>query len=211
MLKHPDEGFLATKLYRKISWPISSYVARFNITPNDWTFISLAICVIALISLYLGWNIFAAVLLFVSHLLDYVDGEVARIKNQTSAKGGYYDSVLDRVKEGLIFYFIIILLNSQPGYILGFGCVFGVLMVNYVLVQSGKMDKGALRKSHASVLGKVKIKQSYLTFGIDAQMTLIILFVLLGWLGQLLLAMAVLLNLYWLIIFVVVMNNDSIS
>jgi CDP-diacylglycerol--glycerol-3-phosphate 3-phosphatidyltransferase len=50
-----------------------------------------------------GYNILAAVLLFVFGLFDTLDGELARLQNRSSAQGMLLDASTDRFKEFIIY------------------------------------------------------------------------------------------------------------
>jgi archaetidylinositol phosphate synthase len=54
----------------------------------------------------------------VSGFFDIVDGQVARISKKTSKKGGFLDSVFDKIAEVAIFLGILIGGYAQPHWIL---------------------------------------------------------------------------------------------
>jgi phosphatidylglycerophosphate synthase len=90
--------------------PYSKYLARFAARrgwrPNAITTLSFAVGALAAASFALGTRaslIAAAVLLQVSFTIDCVDGQLARYTGDVSAFGGWLDSLLDRVKECLVY------------------------------------------------------------------------------------------------------------
>jgi len=84
-------------------------LAAFGLTPNAWTLLSLVPALggmAALMQLQLAWGL---VLFALSAFLDIVDGTVARVTHQATAKGAFLDGVVDRYVElmlylGLLFY-----------------------------------------------------------------------------------------------------------
>jgi len=56
--------------------------------------------------------------LLISGFFDIVDGQVARISKKTSKKGGFLDSVFDKIAEVAIFLGILIGGYAQPHWIL---------------------------------------------------------------------------------------------
>lgn len=81
-------------VYRAISIFPSMLLARLRVSPNQITagWILLACCgVVALASADQAFRVAGAVLLQVSYLLDFVDGEVARLQARTSRLGCFLD------------------------------------------------------------------------------------------------------------------------
>jgi hypothetical protein len=72
------------------------------ITPNQITFLSLAVALLADAALlfcpgYTGlWS--AALLLYLAFVLDCTDGQLARLRSQTSSVGSYLDFLMDEIK-----------------------------------------------------------------------------------------------------------------
>jgi phosphatidylglycerophosphate synthase len=90
--------------------PYSKYLARFAArrgwAPNAITVVSFAVGAAAASSFAVGSRatlIAGAVLLQVSFTLDCVDGQLARYTRRFSDFGGWLDSMLDRVKECLVY------------------------------------------------------------------------------------------------------------
>jgi archaetidylinositol phosphate synthase len=89
--------------------------ASTGLSANFWTGLGLALSAIAGIAyssntfINIDWNpwIFPAVvgsaLLLLSGFFDIVDGSVARITNQRSKKGAFFDSSFDKIAEIVIF------------------------------------------------------------------------------------------------------------
>jgi len=89
-----------------------------------------------LVLLISGNQILFGVLVFLTGLLDGVDGAVARLGGHASPAGPFTDSVVDKAAEGLILLFVA--LRYQDAELLHvavpiwcFICLFGWLMTSY--------------------------------------------------------------------------------
>ncbi len=74
-----------------------------RITPNHVTLLSLASALACALAYSQGAFLAGAVLLFLSHVLDCVDGNLARVRGVGSTGGKLLDMVADRIGEGAIF------------------------------------------------------------------------------------------------------------
>jgi len=81
-------------------------LAKSRITPNQITFLSLAVFVAAMAMLALQRGSFAligsALVLELSYVLDCVDGQLARLKQQSSPVGAHLDFLMDELKAFLL-------------------------------------------------------------------------------------------------------------
>ena len=124
--------------------PFVFVIRKLGITPNNITTIGFVITLLACVYLlaplyydqkpeYYRLSFFGIIILFAG-LMDILDGRMARVFNLQSIYGAFYDSVLDRYSElvmflGLMGFFII-----QVNWILIFLVFFslcGSLMVSY--------------------------------------------------------------------------------
>lgn len=77
-----------------------------TITPNRITAASFLVAVLAAVCILIGgvfWFILAAVLIHASHVLDCMDGQMARYRQVSSPIGSYYDRLTDQVQVTLWF------------------------------------------------------------------------------------------------------------
>src|ERR1700740_2669941 len=90
-------------------------LALSKISPNTLTFIGLLINVIA--AFFFGYAraendvrmfFYAGLVIIGAGLFDMVDGRVARLTNQVSVFGAFYDSVLDRYSDVAIFFGLLV-------------------------------------------------------------------------------------------------------
>jgi len=110
------EVYRDTKKPRDILWnrfvarPVAAVLlvplAKTRITPNQITFLSLITFVGAMVLLALGQGrqtlIYAALVLELSYVLDCTDGQLARLKQLSSAVGAHLDFLMDELKAFLL-------------------------------------------------------------------------------------------------------------
>jgi len=128
---------MLTKLKERIQQMLASEAKlahSIGLTPNMISFIGLILAFLSAFS-YAEWQnnslylLFATVLLLLSGFCDAVDGVVARLYKQTTAFGGFLDSLLDRYADGVVFVGIIVagLCDKLWGLI----ALIGALLVSY--------------------------------------------------------------------------------
>ena len=95
------------------------------------------------------WLLFAAGLVFLTALLDALDGIVARIRDLTSKRGDLVDHTLDRVADVIILGGIALgpLVNERAG----FAALLGVLLLSYMGTQAQAMGAGRV---YSGLLGR---------------------------------------------------------
>jgi archaetidylinositol phosphate synthase len=97
-----------------------------GLSPNFWTGIGLVFAFLSAMSYSLNqyispWfsaAIIGGVLLLVSGFFDIVDGQVARYTKKVSKKGGFLDSVFDKIAEVAIFAGLLVGGFAEPIWIL---------------------------------------------------------------------------------------------
>lgn len=102
---------------RPILEKIGRGFAGAGLSPNFWTCVGLAFAFVSAIVYGLNVEfalIVGGILLLLSGFFDIVDGQVARITKKTSKKGGFLDSVFDKVAEVVIFLGILIGGFAEP-------------------------------------------------------------------------------------------------
>lgn len=118
--------------------PLADRLIRAGLTPNRITTLSL----IALLGSGTAFGLselrLGAVLLLVSGLFDLLDGKVARRGHMESKFGAFYDSVMDRLGEAVLFTGMSIYFMTTSGQrwpVLGLGICFaslsGAFLVSY--------------------------------------------------------------------------------
>lgn len=97
-----------------------------GLSPNFWTGIGLVFAFLSAIAYGLNsqiaqpWmiGIIGGVLLLVSGFFDVIDGQVARYTKKVSKKGGFLDSVFDKIAEVAIFAGLLVGGFAEPIWVL---------------------------------------------------------------------------------------------
>ena len=145
------ESNLLTKLKKQIQQMLTSQATaahKIGLTPNRISTIGFGLALASAASYALAtaqtawWLILAVVFLLASGFCDTLDGIVARTFGQTTVFGGFYDSVLDRYADALVFAAIIIFGLTNPSWdnpvwgalwsaVWGLSALSGSLLVSY--------------------------------------------------------------------------------
>ncbi|MCK4566188.1 MAG: CDP-alcohol phosphatidyltransferase family protein [Candidatus Thorarchaeota archaeon] len=129
--------FRVRGIFRGLVLLIARPFARAGVSPDSITYVSLLFALFAFISLPLTqFQQLFGVLIFITGILDGVDGAVARMNDSATKAGGLTDSVIDKVAETLILAGIAITYPNTT--LLGLSvsmwallAVFGWLMTSY--------------------------------------------------------------------------------
>lgn len=98
-----------------------------GLSPNFWTAIGLAFAFLSSVAYglnsqisnpYFNAAIIGGVLLLVSGFFDIIDGQVARFTKKVSKKGGFLDSVFDKIAEVAIFAGLLVGGFAEPIWVL---------------------------------------------------------------------------------------------
>ncbi|MDP7255588.1 MAG: CDP-alcohol phosphatidyltransferase family protein [Candidatus Poseidoniia archaeon] len=141
--------------FREIGTRLLTPLARsFPLDPMGISLLSLATAVGAGYSFSQAeagsvWLLFAAGLVFLTALLDALDGIVARIRDLTSKRGDLVDHTLDRVADVIILGGIALgpLVNERAG----FAALLGVLLLSYMGTQAQAVGAGRV---YSGLLGR---------------------------------------------------------
>ncbi len=115
--------------------------ASTGLSPNFWTSVGLVAALASALVYGLGIEyglVIGGVLLLVSGFFDMVDGQVAKVTNKTSKKGGYLDSMFDKIAETAIFLGILV-----GGYVEPYLVLLAItlsLLVSYARAKSDSLN-----------------------------------------------------------------------
>jgi phosphatidylglycerophosphate synthase len=129
-----DSPLLGRFLRRYLIWILSPWeraLVRVGITPNGITFISLLTSLGAAIALAMGRFTLGGWLYHLTGILDVLDGRVARATGQVSRGGAYFDSVIDRYAELIVFGGLACFYRSSWLMLLVLAAALGSIMVSY--------------------------------------------------------------------------------
>ncbi len=124
--------------------PLIKLLAKIGVTPNMITtfglFLNIVASVIFIVGAeqddrtdmtYVGWGGFT---ILIAGLFDMIDGRLARVGGLSSSFGAFYDSVVDRYSELVMFLGICYYLVSQDYFLsslFAFIALIGSMMVSY--------------------------------------------------------------------------------
>lgn len=158
------DGFISKNINRKISGFITSKIISFEIiTPNIVSGITLLLTLLAALSLYNRYFIFSALLIQFASIVDGVDGEIARIRNQQTFFGAWLDRILDRIGEFIIYLSIYLVMRNQNESYASL-LFFSLIFINIIYWITGELSivlDRFLTKSSANkfseILNKIKL------------------------------------------------------
>ncbi len=133
-----NDGPVARYLNRPISARLSRHLVNFDITPNQISMFSFVCSLLAAGLFALGGYIAlltGGVLAQFASIVDGCDGEVARLKYQSSGFGSWFDAVLDRYADAFLLFGLTwhCLAEQAIGWVLlaGFMAIIGSFMLSY--------------------------------------------------------------------------------
>ncbi len=141
-------------------------LALSRISPNTLTFIGLLINVTAAVFFgyaradnYVRMFLFAGLVIIGAGLFDMVDGRVARLTNQVSVFGAFFDSVLDRYSDVALFFGLLVFYARGNRFFYVFlvaFCMTASLMVSYTRARAealiGQCKVGFMERPERIVL-----------------------------------------------------------
>ena len=83
--------------------PIGDRLRRTRLTPDHLTVAGLVVAAGAAVAIALGWFALGLLLVVLAALPDLLDGALAKASNSSSQRGAFFDSVIDRVTDALLF------------------------------------------------------------------------------------------------------------
>ena len=142
--------------YRDFGTKILNPLAkRMPIGPMGISFLSLLTAIGAGYSFYVSdlentnWLLIGALMVFLTAVLDALDGMVARIRAISSRRGDLIDHTLDRVADIIIVGGIA--LGPLVEITVGFAAIIGILMLSYMGTQAQAVGAG---REYAGLLGR---------------------------------------------------------
>ena len=102
-----------------------------RINPNRLTFLGFVMSIITAFSFARGNFVAAGIILIIAGLFDMVDGIVARMTDSETPFGGFFDSVMDRYSDLIIYLGLIIWYGRQDR--MTYVVLVGVVMMGSVL------------------------------------------------------------------------------
>jgi CDP-diacylglycerol--glycerol-3-phosphate 3-phosphatidyltransferase len=123
--------------------PIGAFLNGLGLTPNVITLLGLGGTTVGAFFISQGRMTLGGIILFLSVLVDALDGTMARLRGESSDFGAFVDSVSDRYAEfitfgGLLYYFLA--QEFFPGVLVTFAATAGSVLVSYVKARAEGLD-----------------------------------------------------------------------
>ena len=99
---------------RRFAEKVVRPLAAIGLTPNGATLLGLLLSGATAAVLATGHLRIGGVLVALAGIFDMVDGALARVRNQKTVFGAFFDSTLDRYSEGLVLLGILLYAVEQP-------------------------------------------------------------------------------------------------
>ena len=100
--------FRLRRIFRPLVKSVANILSKVGVSPNLATFIMLSFSIFSFAALVFFSNLLLfSILVFVTGFFDGVDGAIARIKGKATIFGGFFDSVMDRLSEFVIFFALL--------------------------------------------------------------------------------------------------------
>ncbi|HEY3355556.1 MAG TPA: CDP-alcohol phosphatidyltransferase family protein [Polyangia bacterium] len=111
--------------------PIERFFMLARVSPNALTFGSLCTAGLAAFECAIGNFAAGGWALLLTGALDLFDGRIARATGRVTASGAFYDSIVDRYAEGLVFAGLAVYYRQSPILYVVLACMIGSYMVSY--------------------------------------------------------------------------------
>ena len=109
-------------------------ISKLGVGPNLLIFFGFLITILSAFYLAQGNFFYAGIVIIFSGIFDMLDGRLARITNNVTKFGAFFDSVLDRYSDMILFLALMVhyIKNQQMIYVLLSGIVMiGAIMTSY--------------------------------------------------------------------------------
>ena len=139
LLKNINRDSLRKTSAKFIEIPIARVLSKMGISPNMITFFGLILSCLAAYFISVQSFGLAGLALLISGIFDLLDGTLARITDTASKFGSLWDSVIDRVSEGVVLFGFLLLALQKDDFLLAilayvaFGTAF---LVSYARARS---------------------------------------------------------------------------
>ena len=111
--KRPSGYIITLFITNEVSLVLTWFLRNTRVTPNQLTIASIIAGLLCALFYAHGYFISGSLLLFVSHVLDCADGNLARITGKFSPIGKWLDKIGDRLCEAMILYGVGIYFINQ--------------------------------------------------------------------------------------------------
>lgn len=140
-----------------VTTPMGRGLARTGITPNWLTTFGLVLTAVATWFVAQGEPVVGGWVLVAGGLMDTFDGAVARATGRSTPFGGFYDSVSDRISDGLILAGVAWWVRDEPRvFVLAVAALVAAEVTSYVRAKAESIDLtcdiGILERAERAIL-----------------------------------------------------------
>jgi CDP-diacylglycerol---glycerol-3-phosphate 3-phosphatidyltransferase len=140
-----------------VTGPIGRGLAVTRISPNTLTTLGLFLTGAAAYLVATGELVLGGWLLVLGGAMDTFDGAVARATGRSTPFGGFYDSVSDRISDGIILAGVAFLLRDQPRlFLLALVALVAAEVTSYVRAKAESIDLdcsvGVMERAERAIL-----------------------------------------------------------
>ena len=203
--------------YRKTATYFTYFLAQTSLTPNMISILSLASALIGALFFSFGGYVnfvIGAILIQIGMILDYSDGQVARLKKLGSKRGAWFDVVLGMIQNNLIILGIVLGLYKEMQnitiWLIGFITLFAWNMTCYVHLNAMIFFPNLeLKKTSAAKKIGGFLKPQFLSIGSDVYFVLMGLGAVFSRMTEALTFLAIIGNLYWVAVALFFFKNTK--
>ena len=155
------DGPVSKYLNRPISVWISRYLVRTFVTSNQISVFSFLLSIVAAVLFAVGGYPFLAIgglLAQIASVIDGCDGEIARLKFQSSKYGGWFDAVLDRYGDAFMLFGLTWHVFAAGGdgltLFVGFMAIIGSFMNSYTADKYDSLMRSRIQSGSGIRIGR---------------------------------------------------------
>ena len=141
--------FRLRRIFKPLVKSVAKILSKIGVSPNLATFIMFSFSIFSFVALVCFSNLFLfSILVFITGFFDGVDGAIARIKERATLFGGFFDSVMDRMSEFIIFFALLfyswnnLLWGIIDMKLIIFVSLFSSIMISYLRSRAEVFFKG---------------------------------------------------------------------
>lgn len=149
-------NYYVGRCFTWLSTPLTVLASAIRVHPNVVTLVSLGFGLAGALTFWLGGRtelIAGAMLIYLSYVLDWTDGQLARYTGKVSPFGGWLDQVCDRVKEAAYLAGLGFGVLRQNGDTAAVALAFFDLFILYLLEYYSQMHRGIPTPDHPGAQG----------------------------------------------------------
>lgn len=164
--KREYDYIITLMVTNEISLLLTWTLTKTNVTPNKVSVFSILCGFLCFLFYSFGWFFSGSLFLFLSHILDCTDGNLARAKEMFSPLGRWLDSISDRLTEIFVFMGASVYYSNQSDsmQLIILPLIDCILLLYYYYIVDISLSLGIAQKKQG--ITSIKIKDVYLKWGL---------------------------------------------